>query len=141
MRLATGIFDVAGDPRAAITRVGGGTAPAVLVVDTVVAELGYAPEPRPRLVRKLVDACTSAGTALILGHRKPGVTEVDRTGGLLLDLADVVLGLSEPPADGSSPLHVRKNRWGSQGTVSDVIAQSHFARFAVVVEHVTDRGW
>ncbi len=130
LRLATGIFEVAADPGAAMRLAGGGTTPAVLVIDTVAAEFGNVPDQCQRLVRKLVKACGFPGTALILGHRRPGVTEVDRTGGLLLDLADVVLSLSAPAADGSSPLLVRKNRWGSQGTVPDVVAQFHFARLA-----------
>lgn len=112
--------------------VGGGEAPDVLVVDTAAAELGHEQSPPRRLVRKLHGVCRSPGTALILGHRVPGGTEPDRIGGLLLDLADVVVHLSSPEG-GSRPLQVCKNRWGPVGPLPDVMPQFHFARFANAV--------
>lgn len=128
LRLATGIFDVAGDASAAPGLAGGGRAPDVLVVDTVAAELGHEAAPPRRLLRKLLGACRPAGTALILSHRVPGGTEVDRVGGLLLDLADVVVHLASPVGD-TRPVQVRKNRWGPVGPLPDVMPQFHFARF------------
>lgn len=129
LRLATGIFEVAADAHAALRLVGGGSAPDVLVVDTVAAELSYEPGPRRRLLRKLLIACRSAGTAAILGHRVPGGTEADRMGGLLHDVADVSVHLCSGVSEDVPPL-LRKNRWGAVGPLSGVLTQYYFARFA-----------
>lgn len=131
LRLATGLFGAPEDPRAMLTLIGGGTAPDVLVVDTVAEEFGYPPDCCLRQVREIVQACRS-GTALVLGHRTPGATEADRTGSLLFDLADVVLSLGESGDDGLGLLRVAKNRWGAPGLAEDVVAQFHYARFVRV---------
>lgn len=132
LRLSNGLFGAPEDPYAMLTLLGGGTTPDLLVVDTIGDEVGYPPDQCRHLVPTLIGACRSSGTALILGHRTPGATEVDRTGGLLFDLADVVLRLGESGDDGLGLLRVAKNRWGAPGLAEDVIAQFHFARFARV---------
>lgn len=112
--------------------VGGGSAPDVLVVDTVAAELSCEPGSRRLLLRTLLGACRSSGTTAILGHRVPGGTEADHMGGLLHDVADVSVhfcsGVSE-----DAPPRLRKNRWGAVGPLPGVLPQFHFARFANVV--------